>query len=506
MNYDIVTEKNNYKGFIRGLNQSDPVIRYHGEKIHNILKKITGKDISIDFLIATYYIHYLPAPILISEHDMSSEKKVDYNLVKETYYSKIVEENRKFTVANSDVSTALTISYVENLVTELENIIKNPSSKKEKQMAKHILNKLINGGKDQSDNQGQNEEQMKENDNTSINKQNNKLEKVQYKNNTQKSILDKTIGRLFKPISEDIKDNEELNDFIKKVNDKALINAFNDAKTVRELQQIISGDGVGSGSSLTFGENIDEVIKMARTTEIQNILKLLEGLKKLGNISKRKYTKFIKGELSGYEQGSDLERIVHSELAQPDELLDLKIAESQVLLYEKRIKERLGAIYLLLDKSGSMDGIKSIWSKAVALSLYNRARRENRDFYMRFFDDTPFDLIMIRKNTKPKDAFKLIEYINRVNMVGGTDITRAITTAAHDILRGHVKGTSDIIVITDGEDYVNMNSVNKSLKEANSNLISVLVQGDNIYLRKISNHYLRVQRLDEKDLLKIVEI
>jgi len=226
---------------------------------------------------------------------------------------------------------------------------------------------------------------------------------------------------------------------------------------------------------------------------------------RLGSYTKKKTTRFSRGELYGYEEGSDIERLVPSELAYPEELFYIKLAESQLLLYQKRIKEVLGPIYLLLDKSGSMDGEKIIWAKAVALALYSRARRENRDFYIRFFDNIPYPLIKVIRNAKSKDIIKMIEYIGKIRGGGGTDISRSIISACEDIKEGHVKGVSEIILLTDGEDKIAETTVRRSLKEANSTLISVMIRGDNADLRRVADQYLVVYKLDHDDLLRVVE-
>lgn len=292
---------------------------------------------------------------------------------------------------------------------------------------------------------------------------------------------------------------------LRQAHEKAMSKAIEDANSVRNMQKIVGGNGAGTGSVLTFEGEIHEVLRLARNTEIKKILEFLSGIPKLGSITKRRTTRFSKGELYGYEEGSDIERIVYSELALPDMLFYLKLAEGQLLLYQKQIKETLGPIYLLLDKSGSMDGEKILWAKAVALALYSRAKRENRDFYLRFFDNIPYPLIKVQKNAKSKDIIKMVEYIGKIRGGGGTDISRSIISACEDIKEGHVKGVSEIILLTDGEDKIAETTVRRSLKEANSQLISVMIRGDNADLRRVSDEYLITYKLDHEDLLKVVE-
>jgi uncharacterized protein with von Willebrand factor type A (vWA) domain len=449
-------------GFLIGIDYDDPIVKYRGDRILYTLKKISGKDSNIDpdFLVDTYYVHYLPLPILKSKSEISQGDAIKYALLDMTLSSDLVLKNRNYSIANSAVSMALSVSYIQNLIEELERIRRTSQSAEEREAAEQILNGLMKGsqgreGGEQKEQQGQTTDATKK--------------------------------------------------LLKQVHEKALSKAAEDANAVRSMQRIVGGNGAGTGSVLNFEGDVHEVLRLARNTEIKKILEFLSGIPKLGSLTKKKTTKYSKGELYGYEEGSDLERIVPSELAMPEDLFYVRLAESQLLLYQKQIKESLGPIYLLLDKSGSMDGEKILWAKAVALALYSRARRENRDFYLRFFDNIPYPLIKVIKNAKSKDVIKMIEYIGKIRGGGGTDISRSVISACEDIKEGHVKGVSEVIILTDGEDKIAETTVRRSLKDANATLISVMIRGDNADLRRISDTYLVVYKLDQNDLLKVVE-
>ncbi|MEM3291809.1 MAG: VWA domain-containing protein [Saccharolobus sp.] len=447
------------EGVLRGIDYRDPLVKYRGERISYTLKKLLGKDVQVNesFLVDTYYVHYLPLPVTKGKSEIKQNQNIMYSLVDSILSSDIVLKNREYSIVNSAVSLALTVSYVQNLIEELERIKKTSQSMEERESAEQILNSLMKGGSPKEGNEQKN-----------VNQQS--MEKV-----------------------------------LKQANEKAISKAIEDANAVRSMQKIVGGNSAGTGSALTFEGEIHEVLRLARNTEVKRLLEFLSGAPKLGSITKRRTVRFSRGELYGYEEGSDIERIVYSELALPDVLFNLKLAEGQLLLYQKQIKETLGPIYLLLDKSGSMDGEKILWAKAVALALYTRARRENRDFFLRFFDNIPYPLIKVQKNAKSKDVIKMIEYIGKIRGGGGTDISRSIISACEDIKEGHVKGVSEIILLTDGEDKIAETTVRRSLKEANSQLISVMIRGDNADLRRVADRYLVAYKLDHEDLLKVVE-
>jgi uncharacterized protein with von Willebrand factor type A (vWA) domain len=448
-------------GLLRGVDYDSPIVKYRGERILHTLKKVSGRDTNIDpnFLIDTYYVHYLPLPIPKSKAEIDPSDNIKYSLVDMTMSSEIVNRNRNYSVANSAVSMALSVSYVQNLIEELERIRRTSQSQEEREAAEQILNGIMRGSSGREGRRNESQQQ----------------------------------------------ENQAMNKLMKQVHEKAMAKATEDANSVRSMQRIVGGNGAGTGSVMTFEGDVHEVLRLARNTEVRKILEFLSGIPRLGSFSKKKTARYSKGELYGYEEGSDLERIVPSELALPEELFYVKLAESQLLLYQKQIKETLGPIYLLLDKSGSMDGEKILWAKAVALALYSRARRENRDFYLRFFDNIPYPLIKVIKNAKNKDVLKMVEYIGKIRGGGGTDISRSVMSACDDIKDGHVKGVSEVIILTDGEDKIAETTVRRSLKEANATLVSVMIRGDNSDLRRVSDTYLVVYKLDQNDLLRVVE-
>jgi len=380
---------------------------------------------------------------------------------------------------------------------------------------------------------------------------------------------------------------------------------------------------------------------------VRRILELIEGLKPWELGLKKKSEKHKHGEIGGYELGRDMERLTPSSRVLPEELFYLRFLSSRLLLYEKRLEESLGPIYVLLDKcldgeslvelsngrlkklreirvgdevvsakissrgvpvvssaevveivedvkpvyglkteagvlkasknhvipvfqnsstvlkqasevqpgehlyaydykesgfipvrllekmvlgvekvfdirlrkdhfftangvlvhnSGSMDGVKITWAKAVALGLYIRAVKEHREFYVRFFDSQPYPLIKVGRRPKAREVVELMNYIARVKGSGGTDISRALITASTDIRTGASGETSDIILITDGVDRIAEQHVSYNLERAGANLYSVMIMGENPSLKKVSTKYFSVARLGRSSVLKIIEV
>ncbi|MEM1554965.1 MAG: hypothetical protein QXO78_03400 [Desulfurococcaceae archaeon] len=295
-------------------------------------------------------------------------------------------------------------------------------------------------------------------------------------------------------------------DELRNMVEKAMNNVARDIENVRKLRRIIESDEPGTVSMVQLEEYGPELLKLARDLDVKKILDLISSIKPWEiRVSEKRY-RFKHGEIHGYELGNELERIVPSNLALPSELFYLRFLEKKLLLYQKMISESKGALYVLVDKSGSMDGLKMTWAKAVALSLYMKALKEKRKFCFRFFDSIPYELRIIGKQPKVTDVSLFINYIAKMKGSGGTDISRAILTACNDIRMGKVREVSDIVLITDGVDKINENLIKTHLKKSNARLITVMIMGDNKSLKNASFKYFAVASLSSKNILKIIEI
>ncbi|ADI32138.1 vWA domain-containing protein [Staphylothermus hellenicus] len=287
--------------------------------------------------------------------------------------------------------------------------------------------------------------------------------------------------------------------------EKAIANTMRDVENAKKLRMLIEGERPGTVSIMAYEEYGPELIRLARNVEVRKILEILTGMKPWNISIPERKQRFKHGELMSYELGKDIERIVPSTLALPDELFYLRFLENRLLLYQKMLSQGKGPLYVLLDKSGSMDGTKMTWAKAVALSLYMRAVREHREFYFRFFDSIPYPLAKISRRPRASNVLKLIDYIARVRGSGGTDISKAIITACNDIRTSSVRNTSDIILITDGVDRIAEQLVTYNLRKANTRLVAVMIMGDNRSLKNISTKYFTVSRFNTKNIIQIVE-
>src|SRR5207245_5259067 len=164
-------------------------------------------------------------------------------------------------------------------------------------------------------------------------------------------------------------------------------------------------------------------------------------------------------ELFEVRLGSDLERLLPPELLalHPPQLrrdFARRLVEGRLLSYSLRGADQRGRgpMIVCLDGSGSMAGDKEIWSKAVALTLLEIARRQRRLFRFMCFSSADMPLFTLDLNPRERHevqedrALDVAEYFPG----GGTDFETPLS-AALECLGAARYRRGDVVLITDGE-------------------------------------------------------
>ena len=434
-------------GVLRNIDYLDPFTRYKGQKILDNLKKLRGgANTLLDLAIDVYYTLYLPFPRLVEVSEVPLGRSEQYKIVKTILTDEEAKKLRLYTVADSFSSVAIGTLFLLNLLSELDE----------------------KSEKDYAQGSGKGESGMR---------------------NQQKEHEDTGEG------------GRSLEEAVKNAARKSMEVAEN----VKEIQNFVYGYKAGVGHTLSLEDDVASVLRLAKNTDVRNLLNVLSRIPDVAKAVKKRRVRYQRGEIEGYTRGSDIERVVYTERAYPEIYFYSKVAEGDLLLFEKVLYLTMGPIYVLLDKSGSMDGNKILWAKATALALFIRSRLEKRAFYMRFFDSEPYEFIAVKPSAKPSHVIKLLEYIAMVRNGGGTDISKALLTACNDIMRLGFKEASDVILITDGEDRIAKNLVRKAFQHAKARLLSVMILGDNEDLKVVSDEYMRVVKLSDKEILQVVQ-
>jgi len=199
--------------------------------------------------------------------------------------------------------------------------------------------------------------------------------------------------------------------------------------------------------------------------------------------------------IKNIEESNELLKILPTEFIHDDDVFMQKLVkkELQVKDYQsRRLKKQ--ALYLLIDVSGSMDGMRNVYASGVALALVRQALSEGSVYFLRFFD---YNMKPLNKVTNDKEAEKMMDKLVRCPYSGGgTDIESAIQTAVRDISEDPEEfEKAEIMLITDGDDDVSISK--NSLKGIK--LHSTVIEGSNSGLRELSDTYVELKERDFKN-------
>ncbi|MEM4455525.1 MAG: VWA domain-containing protein [Thermofilaceae archaeon] len=267
----------------------------------------------------------------------------------------------------------------------------------------------------------------------------------------------------------------------------ALAKAVKDVDDVKELSDIL-GKGAGKTPAplekmVSLAERILDVswavdiLSLAREIEVPHFVHLMRVKERRGD------------EVAGFRRTLRLDRALPRELALDDDLFYAKIASGGLLSREYFVT-REGAYYVLIDRSGSMAGEKTVWARSVALALFKLARARGRKYFLRFFDSDVHPAHFWAPLSAP---LEVVEHILTVAPRGGTAIDYALSVAANDLHHRELREKANtVIIITDGEDEVTTQPA--ALQGAR--LVAVMTKGHNPSLQQLAiatgGEYLRV--------------
>ncbi|MGC8912841.1 MAG: VWA domain-containing protein [Thermoplasmata archaeon] len=283
----------------------------------------------------------------------------------------------------------------------------------------------------------------------------------------------------------------------------AMKKAVDNLNDFAEMSEVCWGLGKGKVQELTPEQKLRIAELLIKNEKVQKLAKLLGRYKRLAICKwKNKITK-QPTELHDVVCGNDFQFMIPSEavyLLNPytEVIFYKKIIERELLQYKLQGKERLakGDIIVCVDNSGSMEGEKEIWSKAVAISLLQIAMKEKRNLVVIHFggpNDT-LKIIEIDKNDDNTTKLNKIIEVATYFLGGGTDFEKPLRTAIQKIEQGYNK--ADIVFITDGECDVSDGFIDefKGIKEKyHAKMISVVINGRSDTLEKISDRVITLR-------------
>ena len=406
----------------------------------------------------TYYLYYSTYPMLRHnnpDHILEQVRQFYSEYMKKPEYRKL----RNLTTLDDELSSIYSVSLLKTIIQELKKQL-------EKQMKKQGKGK-----------QGKTPQQLLQQ----------LIQQAQQGNKTAQQQLQQMISKALS--------NKKI---MKQIMNTAVKKANQTTKNAKDIRDFMKGGKKAGKTGTSFEKILDLSEKIMRVSNAKEIISM--GKLIIANLPK--FTKIKKKrdrhgeELAGYYRTKKIERAIARELALPDDLFYAKLLGNGFLAKEKQTVME-GAYYVIIDKSGSMAGEKTIWARSVALALYKLAIMKGRKYFLRFFDTEVYP------HGKPaSDPEEVLELILTIESGGGTMIDKALRVALRD-LRKHklIQYTNTIILITDGEDDVY--TTKEDLRDHGATLISIMIQGHNETLEKISDQYFTA-KLTPEGALKLV--
>jgi uncharacterized protein with von Willebrand factor type A (vWA) domain len=213
--------------------------------------------------------------------------------------------------------------------------------------------------------------------------------------------------------------------------------------------------------------NLEEKKKLAAQLKSNSRLKKLAAQlgalkrtwieRKRAKRSKENYESIV-----GAKFGNDITKAFVTEIAlantrEGKALFAMKYAQKTLLTkdYEASSKNlHKGPVIMYIDVSGSMNGPREIWSKAISFVIAEEALRENREVQVHLFDVSVSNSIELKGDRK--NNADLIDYIQSWFLGGGTRFDSVLHHAGSIIDK---TPKADVLMITDGHSTVSEHKI-----------------------------------------------
>jgi uncharacterized protein with von Willebrand factor type A (vWA) domain len=243
---------------------------------------------------------------------------------------------------------------------------------------------------------------------------------------------------------------------------------------------------MGAGNIRSAGERLRLAEKLEKSAKLRQLARLAGALRAEARAARRRRRERAASEVYRVGRGSDLGRLLPSELCalrHPLRRRDFlrRLHEDEIAQYDLRGDDRhgRGPMVVCLDGSGSMSGPRELWAKAVALALLDIARRQGRRTRALVFsgpevEPVAFDLTRKAKHTgrRPVDLEAVVA-LAECFPGGGTDFEKPLRASLAAIREGSLKG-ADIVFITDGEANLSDTFVEELRREKRRRDIAIL--------------------------------
>lgn len=230
-----------------------------------------------------------------------------------------------------------------------------------------------------------------------------------------------------------------------------------------EISDDLRSLGIGGDGRMPAHQKMELGERLLRSKKLRLLARLTGAFREVAFEARRKRIARSPQEAHAIETGRELERLLPSELfglnrARRGLHLDFlrRLVEGQLLEYKLEGPAQRGPMVVCVDGSSSMQGPKEIWSKAVALTLMEIARREKRRCLALVFSsgDQLFEVELLggrkgrgRAQANTEEVLRFAEHFPG----GGTSFEEPLSRALDAVVGAGRYRRGDIVFITDGE-------------------------------------------------------
>jgi uncharacterized protein with von Willebrand factor type A (vWA) domain len=277
------------------------------------------------------------------------------------------------------------------------------------------------------------------------------------------------------------------------------------------------GSEPGKGGEKEIRDSIDFARRIQNNRRLKKIVAMAGRLQLAAARKQESKSLEARNAIHSVEQGNDISRLLPSSLMLSelsDEMFGRKYIEGELLQFSLGGKEKLdrGPIVFCVDDSGSMEGVKEEYSKAILLAMAWIARKQRREFVIIHFDSSVKRIDEFpAKDQNPNKLLQSVSYFSG----GGTDFEAPIDRAIK-LIKERKNGKqaykkADIVMLTDGfcnvsEDW--KKRYEESKKECQFSAFALLFLSDHEthyykqYLEPITKLFDKSVQLNDRDFNK----
>lgn len=227
-------------------------------------------------------------------------------------------------------------------------------------------------------------------------------------------------------------------------------------KDIKDIDGFVGwGDEEGTETRVGYKEKLAIAETMLSNRNLMRIAKMAGKFKQIAEKKFLSKMESMSGEIEDVYLGDDVYRLTANEqlgLIEPDlyglftqKYLDRKLECFRV---KNRHSKGVGPIIICIDVSGSMNGDRDIWAKAVAAALIKIAKRDHREVDVVMFDTSVSKIYSFENTTR--DLEILVDMLT-YHTGGGTHFDPPLNKCIEILNSKHNMRKADIIFITDGE-------------------------------------------------------